>query len=209
MPVLVTEDADCSGVQGKLPPVNDRQIHPRCAERTQYVSVCDQRHVPAVADCASDTRQHRARTSIDVARVLPWSRTGDNAVDPEVPTLPSGLRDLGASKSLEPAVVPLDKIGLDDCLIAETRQSGGALSTLTRTDEDELEGDCRERGADRAGFGFADFGEREVGNRSMLPGRAPGRLAVTDQVDQTSRPRVHRATGSGFWSYFRTDQAPA
>ena len=126
---VVTEDADCSGIQQKMLATARGQSDPACREHAQYVSVRKQRGV------AID-RTRSGYHPIDSRTHLFWRLAAGTSIAEDQQTR-RNLVDLFGCQSLVLAVVPLDQIRIDDGLIAEARELTGLSCPLSRATEDQ------------------------------------------------------------------------
>src|SRR5437762_1043309 len=91
--------------------------------------------------------------------------------------------NLHRSETFVLAVVPFNQIGIDLRCGPEAGQFAGASGALQGTREDLREGQSGESFAEPAGIAFATLGQRQIGKPRMLTGKAPGGLAVADEIN--------------------------
>jgi hypothetical protein len=94
-------------------------------------------------------------------------------------------------QSLVLTVVPLDNVGVDASLIAETRELARFPSPLQRTREYERERLARQDGHQQLCRSTTGLSERQIRQSRVPPGTTPLRLAVPDQPDVVRRRAHH------------------
>jgi hypothetical protein len=100
---------------------------------------------------------------------------------PEGQRVRRNLVDLVRRQSFVLAVVPLDQVGVDHCLIAEAGQLAGLSCSLHRAAQNEpkrIPGEYRPHPLCKP---TAVVGQRDVRRPCVLPGKAPRRLTVPDR----------------------------
>jgi len=129
----------------------------------------------------------RARS--DIGRALPFGA----AVPEQIPVRPLGV-DLHAPPTLVLSVVPFQEIGVELGHATVAGQLAGAGSSLERAGEDPGERPPPEPRSQAARLSLAVRSQREIGAARVLTGEAPGRLAVTGQMEDRKRGRRWQRT---------------
>ena len=166
------------GVEREARAVLGRQLEPAGGEHAQDVAVGEERDVAAGGQRAGD---HAVGALAGLRERLAAGR----AVAPQRPAGPL-LADLGRRAPLVVAVVDLGQVGVDLGLEAGERARSRAPAPRG---EPSTSANSRpaSRSPSRRAAARPRLGEREVGRRRVLAGRAPLRLAVAGQNDFIAR----------------------
>src|SRR5205823_4426830 len=153
-----------------------RQAQPARREHAQEVGAREEQHVLIVSPHPED---HTISAGADVLDAL----SARTAIAEELPvrTLLAYLR---RAQAFVLAIVPLDQVGIDHGHAAKAGQLAGAGRALQGARPDMVEVLTLEALAEAAGVFFAARRQWQVGQARVLPGEAPGRLAVASQVDR-------------------------
>lgn len=173
--VLMAEYAQGGRVQGEVPAAVRGQPEPARGEDAQDVSVSEERDVAGDLDRAGDDavggRAHL------LCRLAAARRRG-----PEVPA--RGLAAyLGSGSPLVRTVVPLHQVRLGSSERRVAREAAGLSGAGERAREDERELPPCKAAPQHVRLLLTASRERDVRPPGVLPREAPGRLAVSDEVD--------------------------
>src|SRR6516164_1675544 len=173
--VLVAQCAQARSAQQEVPATRRVETEPTSGEHPQEMPARKNQHV------AFD-RTHPAHDAVGPRANLARRLSSGTAVTEELPvrTLHTGFSRAAAFIL---AIVPLDQVGIDLGYTAKSGQLAGASRALQGTGEDLGKSQSTQPLAEGAGITFAAFGQGQVGPAGVLPGQAPGGLAVPRQVD--------------------------
>src|SRR5271166_2861005 len=179
---VTAEDAQGARIEQKMLPAACRQPNPPCREHAQHMAVREQRDVTVSRARPGDhpvyPRTHFVR------------RLAARASIPEDQPARCDLVDLLGRYSFVLAVVPLDQVGVDDSLVAETRQLTGLPRPLHGAAKNERERVLGQHRPQPFGDAAPTFGQRNVRCSGVLAAQAPCRLAVSDR--EHVHPRILR-----------------
>src|SRR5262249_30303744 len=138
------------------------EAQPPRREDAQEVAAGKQEHVAGNDSNSLDD-------AIGASADLCWRLAAGAAVAKQLPIGP-GRADVDGLAAFVLAVIPFDEVGIGRRHVAEAGQAAGAGGALEWAREDARELDSLEAIAEAARVGFAAFGERQIGQASVLAG---------------------------------------